>query len=197
MEEIAKVFKYYLSKLIKKLHIPAIKESKIDRTSKVCSGSHLVNVAIAKYSYIGNFCTVLNTNIGAFCSIADNVIIGGASHPLDWVSTSPVFYSGKNIMKKNFNSYSFEAFVTTNIGNDVWIGNNCLIKTGITVGDGAVIGMGSVVTKDVGPYEIWGGNPARPIKKRFDENLISIFSSMRGGIGMKKKSNIPQNTLMR
>jgi len=102
MEEIVLMFRYYLSKLIKKLHIPAIKESRIDRTSKVCSGSHLVNVSMSKYSYIGNFCTVLNANIGSFCSIADNVIIGGASHPLEWVSTSPVFHSGKNVMKKIF-----------------------------------------------------------------------------------------------
>lgn len=166
------MFRYYLSKLIKKLHIPAIKECKIDKTSKVCSGSHLVNVTMARYSYIGNFCTVLNTNIGAFCSIADNVIIGGASHPLDWVSTSPVFHSGKNVMIKNFYGHSFENTYITNIGNDVWIGNNCLIKAGIKVGNGAVIGMGSVVTKDVGPYEIWGGNPAKLIRKRLSEEKI-------------------------
>ena len=171
MEEIVRMFRYYLSKLIKKLHIPAIKKSKIDRTSRVCSGSHLVNVTMAKYSYIGNFCTVLNTNIGAYCSIADNVIIGGMSHPLEWVSTSPVFYAGKNILKKNYSSRIFKNETLTNIGNDVWIGNNCLIKSGISVGNGAVVGMGSILTKNVGPYEIWAGNPARFIRKRFSDDV--------------------------
>ncbi|PWL55885.1 MAG: glycosyl transferase family 1 [Clostridium cadaveris] len=163
---------YLLSKLIKKIHIPSIKKSNIDKTAKVCSGSHLVEVNIGKYSYVGNFCTIINTNIGKFCSIADNCIIGGASHPIKWVSTSPVFHEGKNIMKKNFSNHPYETFVQTTIGNDVWIGNNCLIKSGLTIEDGAVIGMGSVLTKDVGAYEVWAGNPAKLIKKRFDNEII-------------------------
>ncbi|MHB1484066.1 MAG: CatB-related O-acetyltransferase [Saccharofermentanales bacterium] len=164
--------KYFLSKFIKRLHLPAIKNSRIDNTSKVCSGSHLVNIQIEKYSYIGNFCTIINTEMGKFCSIADNCIIGGESHPLDWVSTSPVFYAGKNIMKKNFSKHEFSSKKKTKIGNDVWIGNNCLIKSGLEIGDGAIIGMGSVLTKDVGAYEIWAGNPAKFIRKRFNEKII-------------------------
>lgn len=164
--------KYYFSKLIKKLHIPAIKDSYIDKTSKVCSGSHLVNVKMGKYSYIGNFCTIVNTEIGNFCSIADYCIIGGANHPINWVSTSPVFHEGRNIMRKNFAKHEFRTTKKTVIGNDVWIGSNCLIKSGITIEDGAIIGMGSVVTKNVGKYEIWAGNPAKFIRKRFDDDKI-------------------------
>lgn len=164
--------KYYFSKFIKKLHIPAIKESYIDKTSRICSGSHLVNVKMGRYSYIGNYCTVINTEIGSFCSIADYCIIGGASHPINWVSTSPAFHEGRNIMRKNFSKHKFETTRKTIIGNDVWIGNNCLIKSGITIGDGAIIGMGSVVTKDVGRYEIWAGNPAKLIKKRFNDDKV-------------------------
>jgi acetyltransferase-like isoleucine patch superfamily enzyme len=118
------IFKYYISKLIKKLHIPALKNSHIDKRSKVCSGSHLVNVKMGKYSYVGNFCTIINTQIGSFCSIASNCIIGGSSHPLDWVSTSPVFHNGKNIMKKNFSKHKYITTQETIIGNDVWMGNN-------------------------------------------------------------------------
>lgn len=99
-------------------------------------------------------------------------MIGGANHPITWVSTSPVFHGGKNILRKNFATHEFETTKKTIIGNDVWIGNNCLIKSGINICDGAVIGMGSVVTKDVGPYEIWGGNPAKMIRKRFDDLTI-------------------------
>ena len=66
----------------------------------------------------------------------------------------------------------FTKYKKTVIGNDVWIGNNCIIKGGITIGDGAIIGMGSVVTHDVPPYEIWAGNPAHLIRKRFDDETI-------------------------
>jgi acetyltransferase-like isoleucine patch superfamily enzyme len=163
---------YYIAKLIKFLHLPAIKNSSIHKTSRVASASHVVNTTMGKYSYIGNSCTVVDVTIGNFCSIADNVIIGGASHPMEWVSTSPVFCDGKNIMNKNFSTHNFQTTVQTNIGNDVWIGNNCLIKSGVTVDNGAVIGMGSVVTKDIGPYEVWGGTPAKIIRKRFDSDII-------------------------
>lgn len=166
---------FILAKIIKKIQIPAIRNSIIDKTAKVCSGSHVVNIVLGRYSYIGNYSTVFNSEIGNFCSIADNCIIGGLSHPVDWVSTSPVFHKGKNIMRKNFSEHEFETGQKTMIGNDVWIGNNCLLKSGIAIGNGAVIGMGSVVTKNVGDYEIWAGNPAKLIRKRFDDETIDIL----------------------
>ncbi|HEF7294298.1 TPA: CatB-related O-acetyltransferase [Bacillus cereus] len=164
--------RYLISKIIKKCQIPSIRDSNIDKTAKVCSASHLVSIEMGGYSYIGNYCTVINTRIGRFCSIADNCIIGGASHPIEWVSTSPVFQEGRNIMKTNFSTHPYQTMKETVIGNDVWIGSNCLIKGGIKIGDGAVIGMGSILTKDVGPYEIWAGNPARLISKRFSEETV-------------------------
>ena len=170
---------YYISKLIKKLHIPAVKNSKIDKTARVCPGAHIVNTNLDKYSYVGNYSTVLYCEIGKFCSIADNCKIGGAAHPMDWVSTSPVFHAGHNILGINFSSHHFDAFTKTYIGNDVWIGNNCLIKAGITIGDGAIIGMGSVVMKNVGSYEVWAGNPAKLIRRRFSEDIIESLLSIK------------------
>ena len=170
---------YYFSKLIKKLHIPAIKDSRISKRSKVCSGAHVVGSEVLDYSYIGNFSTVPFCNIGKFCSIGDNCEIGGGSHPTSHVSTSPVFYSGKNVLKKNFSNADYAEFSKTAVGNDVWIGSKCLIKGGVTIGDGAVIGMGSVVTHDVPPYEIWAGNPARLIRKRFDDNTIKKLVELK------------------
>mgnify|MGYP003647347507 CR=1 FL=1 len=164
---------YFLSKLLKKIQVAAIKNSTIDPTSKVCSQSHVVDSYMERYSYVGNNCTVNFTSIGMFCSIADNVIIGGDSHPITWGSTSPVFHKGKNILKVNFSNHSFKSTKRTIIKNDVWIGSNALIKSGVVIGNGAVVGMGSVVTKDIGDYEIWGGNPAKLIRKRFDDVTIS------------------------
>ncbi len=170
---------YLLSKLIKKISIPSIRNSSLHSASKVCSGTSLYGVTLSKYSYIGSNCSVICADIGSFCSIADCVTIGGGSHPIDRVSTSPVFHSGRNILKKNFTSSPFEPFKKTFIGHDVWIGCSVLIKSGVSIGNGAVIGMGAVVTKDVGPYEVWGGNPAKLIKKRFDDETIGQLLEYR------------------
>lgn len=162
---------YLISKALKTSRLPAIKNSCISSYSKICSGCLIVNCKINKYSYVGHNSTIINSQIGSFCSIADNVIIGGASHPITWVSTSPAFTEGKNILNKNFSTHSFNASKQTNIGSDVWIGNNAIIKSGIDIGHGAIIGMGAIVTKSIPPYEIWGGNPARLIKKRFSDEI--------------------------
>lgn len=163
---------YLIAKIIKKSYLPAIKNSNIDKTSKICSASQLRNVDINKYSYVGPACSITDTEIGSFCSIAANSSIGGGSHPINWVSSSPVFTNGKNIMGENFSSHNFNPYKKTIIKNDVWIGTNCLIKSGVIIGNGSVIGMGSVVTKDIGDYEIWAGNPARFIRKRFTNEII-------------------------
>lgn len=167
------IIEYYLSKAIKKLHLRAILNSQIHKTSKICAGSHLVNVLMDKYSDIGYDCTIINTNIGAFCSLGSNINIGGASHTVNWVSTSPVFNENKDHIKKKFSHHRYDFSRLSVIGNDVWIGDRSLIKAGVTVGDGAVIGMGSVVTKDIPPYQIWAGNPAKMIKSRFSEDIIN------------------------
>lgn len=119
---------YFVAKAIKKIQIPAIKNCDIDKKAKVCTGAHIVNSKINRYSYIGNFSTILNCEMGRFCSIADNCIIGGMAHPTNWVTSSPVAYKGKNCLKTNFSSLSFCESTKTTIGHDVWIGNNCLIK---------------------------------------------------------------------
>ena len=164
---------YYFSKLIKKMQIPAIKNSSVDKKAKICTGAHVVNSSVGKYSYIGNFSTMINCEIGSYCSVADNCVIGGMSHPTEWVSTSPVMYRGRNCLKTNFTDLPYEESKHTVIENDVWIGNNCHIKAGVHLSIGCVIGMGSVLTKDVGPYEIWAGNPAKLIRKRFDDETIT------------------------
>lgn len=164
---------YLWNKALKKLRGSAIVNSSIHPTSKVEAGCQIINTVMNKYSFCGYDCKIINCTIGAFCSIADGVIIGGARHPIEWVSTSPVFYSGKDSVKKKFSEYERSKDKSTIIGNDVWIGDRAIIKAGVHIADGAVIGMGSVVTKDVAPYEIWAGNPARLIRKRFEEKIIN------------------------
>ena len=161
------------------LHPPALRKCVIDKTSKVCSKTEMTECIVGRYSYVGYGCFMVNVEIGSFCSIADRCSIGGAMHPMDYVSTSPVFHEGKNVLKKNFSKHVLSQTPVTRIENDVWIGQGAYIKAGVKIGTGAVIGMGAVVTKDVGEYEVWGGNPARLLKKRFDDDTITNLLNSR------------------
>jgi len=167
------ILTYYWSKLLKKIRASALKNCRIHKTSKVESGSNLINVNMDRYSFCGYNCEINNCQIGSFCSIANGVIIGGGMHPISWVSTSPVFYEGRDSVKTKFSTKKREPVKTTIIGHDVWIGQNVLIKQGVSIGTGSIVGMGSVVTKNIEPYTIVAGNPAKIIRKRFDDKIIS------------------------
>lgn len=170
---------YVLSKVIKKLHLRAIKKSSIHHTSSVAAGTQFIISNMDKYSFCGYDCTIINTDIGKFCSIAGNCEIGGENHSIDWISTSPVFNENRDQISQKFSYHKFETSKKTTIGHDVWIGSRCLIKAGVTIGTGSVIGMGSVVTRDVPPYEIWAGNPARLIRKRFSDEIIEELLKLK------------------
>jgi acetyltransferase-like isoleucine patch superfamily enzyme len=148
-----------------------IRESRVSKKSAILSGSRFYNSSIGDYSYLSRNCFVNNTAIGKFCSISDNCTIGFNAHPLDWIATSPVFHAGSNIFKKNFSTHPFETNRRTIIQNDVWIGLNAIIADGVIVGNGAVIAAGAVVTKDVPPYAIVGGVPAKIIRYRLPEEI--------------------------
>lgn len=136
-------------------------------------------MSYGKYTY--GKCNVLDPwpgsgklSVGKFCSIAANVVVyTGGNHRTDWVTTYPFGHINKNI----FNSFDGNGHPATKgdviIGNDVWIASNVTIMSGVKIGDGAVIANNSHVVKDVPPYAIVGGNPAKVIKYRFTEDQIS------------------------
>lgn len=103
-----------------------LQEVAIDKTASVCSGVRFYRGKIGRYSYIGNNSFVTDTIIGNFTSISADCYIGGAGHPVNWVSTSPVFHKWENILKKHFAFHEFDIFKKTVIGNDVWIGNRVM-----------------------------------------------------------------------
>ena len=155
----------------------------------VYKGCKLHNVYLGKYSYIGGNAKLFNTRIGAYTSIGSDVRIVIGQHPTNrFVSTHPVFYSKKNEFGKNFaKKQLFEEYKYANkehklsviIGNDVWIGENVTILEGVTIGDGAIIAAGAVVTKDVPPYAIVGGVPAKLIRYRFSDNEIEYLLNLK------------------
>lgn len=112
-------------------------------------------------------------NVGRYCSLASNITIMGATHFSDWVTTSPKFYDDGFHDEERIPVDHYERSKRrVNIGHDVWIGDNVLIGREVTIGHGAIIAANSVVTKDVAPYMIVGGVPAKIIRPRFDDLTI-------------------------
>ena len=165
-------FKYIYSRIRKKSRLSSIHASDIDRTSKIESGCSIINSSFGRHSYCGYDCVFVNCNVGSFCSIASNVFVGVSRHPMNFISTSPVFLSHRDSVKTKYAHHKYIDDKKTQIGSDVWIGEGVYIKAGVTIGHGAVIGMGSVVTKNVSPYSIVAGNPASTIRNRFEKNVV-------------------------
>lgn len=167
--------------------------SRIDRHTsfggynKIGRNCIIEKTCIGSFSYIGNNCVFTNTKIGNYCSISSNVEIITGTHPTrNYVSTHPVFYSDTTPLKftyVNFTSFKehklTKAGRSLDIGNDVWIGNHVYILEGVTIGDGAIIAAGSMVVKDVPPYSIVGGVPAKIIRKRFSDSEISELLQLK------------------
>ena len=166
---------YYFSYVKFKIFNPKrIKNTRFGKKTFIGNGSHVVNSELGDFSYIAYNTKCYNTRIGNYCSIGSDCVIGGAEHPLTSISSSPVFYDKKNPCKVYFGNWKWDSFSKeTIIGNDVWIGDHSLIKAGLSIGNGSVVGMGSVVTKNIPPYEVWAGNPAKFIKRRFNEEIVA------------------------
>lgn len=128
------------------------------------------NIEAGKESYHnGNFKVkgVVKLRVGSYCAFGQDIKIILTNHNYLFPSMQYTFYI------KNFGKLPYQPLGTqVNIGNDVWIGDNVIILPGVTIGDGCIIGGGAIVTKDVAPYSIVAGNPAKVIKKRFSDEKI-------------------------
>ena len=135
---------------------------------------------IESHTYVAQDVLGYNVKIGKYSSIGPRVIFGNGDHPVHKLSTSPEFYTPKSSTGHSYvNAILFQEFLPITIGNDVWIGANVYIKHGIKIGDGAIIAAGAVVVKDIPPYSIYGGVPAKEIKKRFNNEVIEILANVK------------------
>lgn len=156
-----------------------ILQSHINSNSAINRRNYILRSKIGRYSYTGIGTMILSAELGNFCSISWNVSIGGANHDYNNVTTSPLWrFHTMDTGSANHN-INYENQEPCVIGNDVWIASNVVVLRGVKIGNGAVIGAGSVVTKDVEPYSIVAGAPARIIKKRFDDKTISALEKIQ------------------
>ena len=151
--------------------------SSIGPYSVVFSQVKIIDSTVDAYSYVQEGSKLYRTDVGKFTSIAGNVSIGYPDHPMEFVSTSPVFYDKTQPLPYFFQSAiePVDKGERTSIGNDTWIGQNSFVKAGLKIGTGSVIGAGSVVTKDIPPYSIAAGNPCRVIRSRFSQDITNAL----------------------
>ncbi|AGB71641.1 MULTISPECIES: DapH/DapD/GlmU-related protein [Rhizobium] len=158
-----------------------IRDSRIGRCCEILEDTSLHVAELGDFSYLGPRCIVGDATIGKFCAIAAEVRIGAPNHPMDRPSMHrftycPEYYSADAVRDHAFFDRRKEDRAV--IGNDVWIGHGVIVLPGVKVGDGAVLAAGAVVTKDVQPYTIVGGIPAKFIRERFTRSIAERLASI-------------------
>ena len=146
-----------------------ITETSFGRYVEIGRGSRIVNATVGDYSYCDQRADIANAAIGKFSNIAAHVRIGATDHPLDRATLHHFLYRSGDYWDDARHDSTFfarRAARTARIGHDTWIGHGAMVKPGVTVRDGAVIAAGSVVTKDVAPYTIVAGTPAKHLRER-------------------------------
>lgn len=150
-----------------------IEDEIVGKNVKVYPPFSISESFIDDYTYISINSRISLTKIGKFCSIGPNLLCGWGIHPINGISTSPMFYSTMNQNGISLSSHDkIEERKPVSIGNDVFIGANVTILDGVAIADGAVIGAGAVVTKDIPPYAIAVGSPIQIVKYRFTDAQI-------------------------
>lgn len=154
--------------------------------NRVGADTVLSNTCLGFGSYVHDGSNVSNCKIGRFCSLGNGILRASGTHPIGFVSIHPAFYStnhpcglsyvGKDcFQEKTYVEGPFQVI----IGHDVWIGTGVTLLDGVTIGNGAIVAAGAVVTKDVPPYAVVGGVPAKVIKYRFSDDIIKKLEQSR------------------
>lgn len=149
-----------------------IRSSKLGDRVEIGRRNTLDHASVGKGTYTGEFCIIKYCEIGKFCAISWNVSIGGANHNMERLSLTPVHRIFTDTPAESYESFEKE---NVSIGNDVWLAAGSTVLRGVTIGDGAVVAAGAVVTKDVPPYAIVAGVPAKVIRYRFSDEIVQAL----------------------
>jgi acetyltransferase-like isoleucine patch superfamily enzyme len=156
-----------------------ISNATLEGNSTIQTGCVLDQVVLGAWSYIARETVLNDVRLGRFCSIGPRTIIGAGEHPTDLISTSPVFYSDRGQCGPGFASATtFTERRTVTIGHDVWIGAHVFIRDGVSIGNGAIVAAGAVVARDIPPYAVVGGVPAKPIRSRFHADIVARLETL-------------------
>ncbi|MGO4406710.1 chloramphenicol acetyltransferase [Bosea sp. RAF48] len=158
-----------------------VRQATLGRYTEIGARTVFVESTMGDYSYVVNDANVIYTTIGKFCSIAAMTRINPGNHPMQRASQSHFTYRASAYFEDAQDDAAFfdwrRAHAVT-IGHDVWIGHGAIVLAGRNIGTGAVVAGGAVVTKDVAPYTIVAGNPARPVRQRFSEDVAERLQAL-------------------
>lgn len=151
-------------------------DCRFGKNVRIYENARIAATKIGDYSYVGRGSHLQNVTIGKFCSIGPEVRIGLGLHPVDHISTYPGFYSTQASGATPFTDRTLVMeHSPVEIGHDVWIGAGAIVMDGVRIGHGGVIGAGAVVTRDVKPYTIVAGVPARHLRDRFEREMVDFL----------------------
>lgn len=156
-------------------------ETQLGAWTEVGEHSYFENTVLGDYSYTGPYGFFQNTLVGKFANIAAQVRIGPTMHPMDRPTLHHFTYRRRMYGLDEVDDAEFFAWrraQVARVGHDTWIGHGVTVMPGVTVGDGAVVGSGAVVTKDVEPFTVVAGVPARVIKRRFDPDIAGRLTAL-------------------
>lgn len=147
---------------------------------RIDRNNHIYRSQLGRHSYTGMGTVVMCADIGAFCSISWNVSIGGADHDYTRMTQHSFLYNEHDDLRPENEDIIYDRFIEKlSIGSDVWIAAGATITRGVSIGHGAVVAANSVVTKDVPPYAIVAGSPAKIIKYRFENDVIDLLLKLK------------------
>ncbi|MEO1312664.1 MAG: DapH/DapD/GlmU-related protein [Pseudomonadota bacterium] len=158
-----------------------ITESRFGAYTEVGLGSIIGHSEIGDYSYCDRYADIANARIGKFANIASFARIGPTDHPMERASLHHFLYRSAAYWDDAADDPAFFAqrhSRLTHIGHDTWIGHNAIIRPEVTIGDGAVVAAGAIVTRDVAPYTIVTGIPAKPMRRRFPEPIAERLQAL-------------------
>ena len=159
-----------------------IRDCRFGAYTEIMDGVEMAESTLEDYSYVCRFSSIISTDIGKFCNIADLVRINPGNHPMERPSQHHFTYRSE---RYGFTEEPDEAFFNwrrrqrVRIGHDVWLGHGAVIMPGVRIGDGAVVGSMSVVTRDVPAYAVVAGSPATVLRRRFPAEIAAALRETR------------------